>query len=836
MIRNIVRVASRMAGSGLPVFLAVLASATEGAAWPVLGTASVPDLQDAAALRRLTTEAGLPAMTIAQARALFQRSGMGMNELRRRLEDQGLDAGVADMFLPVSPVAGEAESRLLTAEVMETLVRVGLLVDDAETELSAPPERAAALAEEPEEIPTGIRDLGADLEVFGRQVFRGVRGSPVLSAPAGEDYVLGPGDRLFLLITGDVEQAHTLDVTREGTTFIPRAGNMVVTGLTLAEFETRLGARLRNIYSGVGRGPEARTRYSVSLGRVRTIQVHVVGAVHAPGSYVVSSMASLVDAMYRSGGPTLQGSFRHIRIVRGNEEIEVDLYPFLTSGRLEVNPRLREGDIVHVPWAGKQVAIRGMVRQPAIYEIRDGEGMADLVEFSGGLLPTARTEVATVDRVLPAHERSPMIDRVRLTIPLSRVLAGEDVFSVEAGDRFEIWRVNDDTRRLIFVQGAVGMPGNYSWSPGLTLGDVVELAGGVRPDALMTDVLVVRRDRAAGELLRRLHVNLTTDRDTPMAEHDRITVFSRAVLRQSDSVSIQGAVATPGKYVFVDGMTPGDLILEAGGFLATARPWEVEIARRRETDDQEYGAQSLSSPVRASVVATSRFAQARPTADSVQVEMELALQPEDVVYVRHRAGFGTLTTVTLEGQFVHTGEYVLSSTDETLSSVIARAGGLTSSRITDIRLERDEVVVAVDISEQGGTSDDVFLQDGDVIVAVPFRNTVRVVGAVEFPTEVTFRRGLSVPDVLSEAGGVHDDGDRDGLSVSYSDGSRATTRKVLGFLRFDPELLPGAQVFVPAREPEVGGGFDWAAFSSVMLALASTVATMILAINSGGGG
>ncbi len=840
MIRNIVRIDTRTAVLGLPVFLAVLASAAEGATGPVLETTPVPNLQDAAAFRRPTTQAGPPEMTIAEARALFQRSGMGMDELRRRLEVEGLDASVADMFLPASPAAGTAESRLLTAEVMETLVRVGLVVDDAETESTASPERAALPAEEPEEIPTGIRDLGADLDVFGRQVFRGVRGAPVLSAPAGEDYVLGPGDRLSLVITGDVELVHTLYVTREGTTFIPRAGNMVVSGLTLAEFETRLGGRLRDIYSGIGRDPEARTRYSVSLGRVRTIQVHVVGAVHAPGSYVVSSMASLVDAMYRSGGPILQGSFRHVRIVRGNEETEVDLYPFMTSGRLDVNPRLREGDIVHVPWAGKQVAVRGMIRQPAIYELREGEGIPELVEFAGGLLPTARTETASVDRVLPPHERSPLTERVKLILPLSSVLAGEDHFAVEAGDRIEILRVSDATRREFVVGGAVGAPGTYGWTPDLTMGDAIELAGGAEQEALLTDVLVVREDPSERAVLRRIRVDLTTDLHMPVAEDDRITVFSRVVLRQSDSVSIRGAVAAPGQYLFVDGMTPGDLVLEAGGFLASAMPWEVEVARRVETDDASDDAESIISGIRASVVETSRAAQFAPPADDAsRVVAEATLQAGDVVYVRRRAGFSPLATVVLEGQFMHTGEYAMVSPDETLSSVMARAGGVTSPLITDIRLERGDVVVAVDISglRQGRSrADDPVLQEGDVLIAEPYRSTVAVVGEIEFPTEVTFRPGLSVSDVISEAGGVRDSGDRDGLSVSYRDGSRATTSKFLGLFRSDPLLEPGARVFVPSRPEETGSGFDWAAFSSLMLAFASTVATMILAINSGGGG
>ena len=844
MIRSIVRTAVRAVGSSLPAVLAVLLSATEASARPgALGIASVLELQDAAALRRLAAQAGLPTMTMAQARDRFQRSGMSVDELRRRLEDEGLDAGLADSFLPAS-VGGDVGNEQITLEMMQALVRVGLLVGDEEVEtLGAPepPEPGTVPAEEPEAVPTGIRDLGADLEVFGSQVFRGARRSAVLAAPPGEEYVLGPGDRLFLYITGDVEQAHALEVTREGTAFIPRAGSMVVTGLTLAEFETRLGGRLRNIYSGIGRGPESRTRYSVSLGRVRTIRVHVVGAVHAPGSYVVSSVASLVDAMYDAGGPTLQGSFRNVRLMRGNEEIEVDLYPFLTNGRLDVNPRLREGDVVHVPWAHRQVAVRGMVRKPAIYEIREGEGLAALVDFAGGLLPTARTDLASVDRVLPPDERSPARDRVHLDAPLSSVLAGKEVFPVEAGDRILIWRVHDDVRRRVLVQGAVVAPGNYSWEPGLTVGSLIEMAGGLRPEALTSDVLVVRRDRSAGEVLRRMVVDLTMDRTLSLEEDDQVTIFSRAALREVDSVSIQGAVALPGRYLFVDGMTPGDLVLEAGGFLASAMPWRVEIARRLKSGSASYGAQSISSRIRASVVETSRAAQFSDLPvggeDSATGAMEVELEPDDIVYVRQRAGFGPLATVTLEGQFVQAGDYVLNSAEERLSVVVARAGGLTSPLVTDIQLHRGDVIVAVNVGgTRRGALDDPILQDGDRVVAVPFRNTIRVVGEVEFPTEVTFRAGLSVSDVLSEAGGVRSAGDRGALSVTYRDGSRETTRKILGLFRSDPVLFPGADVFVPTRVDLDDDSFDWAAFSSIMLALASTIATMILAINSGGGG
>lgn len=780
-------------------------------------------------------------MTMGQARALVRQSNLSPSALRRQALAQGVDPALLTELLGSSgaPLSSAlADNVLVSQELLDALVAAGLIVGVQETrDMADPPTETGDLADGAEEeaterVSAAVAELGADLEIFGSRVFRSARRDPVRTTPPGDTYVLGPGDRIFLHLTGDVEQAYSLVVTREGVVYLPRAGQVAASGLTLAEFEDRMEGRLRTVYSGVGRDAGSTTRFSVSLGRVRSIQIYVSGAVYSPGSHVVSSLASLVDAMYVANGPTPDGSYRHVRLVRGDEELEVDLYPYITTGRPGANPTLREGDVVHVPWVGGQVAIRGMIRNPGIYEMREGQGIEELIDFAGGLLPSARTDFAAVNRILPPEDRRPMTARVRLDAPLGRVLAGEESFLLQAGDRVEIRRVNDFVRREVLIQGAVAGEGMYEWEPGLTIMDMLDKAGGPNPDALLSEVLVARKDLTSGAVSR-LRVDLASE-DAPLAEEgDEITVFSKAILRSVDSVSVHGLVRVPGPYLFVDGMTAGDLILQAGGFVRGANPWMAEISRRLEGTG-DYSSETVFSPVRPSVARISRDAAlVAPPGDTIA---ELPLRPGDELFVRSRIGYDELASVVLQGEFHRNGMYVLQSRDERMTSLVMRAGGLRSPELNDIELRRGAVAVAVNYDQARrapGSLADPILQDGDTLIAPQAPSTVLIEGGVVFPTEVAYAPGLSVGDVLSSAGGAVHNADRDRLSVSYPDGSRATTHKSLWLFRSDPPLRAGARVFVPLREEEVGG-FDWGQASSVLLAVASTTATLIVAFNSGG--
>ncbi len=783
------------------------------------------DLQDRSAIEAQIQASG---MTIAQLQAMARQSGMSQAQIRQRLVTEGYDPALVDeLFLGVGAgleVGTTAPSPFASDRLVEALSALGLLSETNPRDQGAQP--AEAEMEETEDGAAGA----ARLRVFGSDVFGRGAMEPVHSGPAGADYVLGPGDALLVVLAGDVERVHRPIVTREGVVIMPRVGQMVVSGLSLAEFEDRLEQRLRAVYSDVGRDASARIRFSVSIGRLRTIQVHVVGAVTNPGSYLVSSVATLIDALYRAGGPTSRGSYRHVRLVRGNEVIEADLYPYITSGGPGSYPRLRGGDVVHVPWVGKQVTVRGQIRNPAVYELRDGESLADVLGFAGGLLPTGRSDLANVERILPLDVRGGLTDRVFMNAPLDSVLQGAASFPLEAGDDVEVLPIRERVLNLVSVSGAVSWAGAYELEPGMRLSDLLARAGGLTQDAHLSEIQIVRVD-VSDESRTMIRHDLSVDPAGPLlVGRDEVIVFSKAVLRSADSVSIEGHVRRPGRYPFVEGMTAGDMIMLAGGYTIGAVPWRVEISRLVKGETM-YETETVVSGVRPTVAG---FLSSGNSSGGLAA-VEVPLQSRDRVFVRGQTGYDVAGSVVfLSGQFVSPGTYVLETAEERLSSMIARAGGLTDVALQDIRIVREGATVAVDYGKavtMPGSIDDPIMRNGDEVIAPLQRNTVVVGGAVAFATEVTFRAGLSVPDMISEAGGFAEDAYRDGVSVSYPDGSRATTKKTLGLFRSYPRLRSGARIFVPTYH-SAAEGFDWSQAVATVLQLSTAVATLIIATNS----
>ncbi|UCC24254.1 MAG: SLBB domain-containing protein [Gemmatimonadales bacterium] len=686
------------------------------------------------------------------------------------------------------------------------------------------------LVAEPDTIP----------RVFGRNVFRRVSTTfdPILTGPVGENYRLGPGDQVLLALTGDVELAYTLDVTREGFILIPDVGQVFVNGITLEQLQDRLYERLGQVYSGVRRSGDASTRFDVSLGRLRTNQVRVVGSVVRPGAYQVSSVATVLEALYLAGGPTDDGSFRRVLLRRaGLEPVELDLYPFLTSGAMEGDPRLEEGDVVFVPPVGGQVTLRGMVRLPAIYELRDGEGLPAVVRYAGGLLPDAATERAQVLRIVPPADRAGGVDRVLLDAPLADVLAGSAVFELGGGDVIDVFPVMDRLRRQVSIAGAVWRPGQYQLRPGSTVGSLVQRAGGLTEDALAADVLVSRLDLRTGSRSA-LGVDLTSDPSGPLLqEFDEVQVFQVDALLVPDSVAVYGLVRNPGRYPLSRGITAGDLVLLAGGFQEGAAPWSAEVVR---LDVDEGSRQQLS---------TSRMVRLRDglpypdpeflptlpdTLEALPSEAAVPLQDRDEVFIRLLPGFVRSQRVSVEGEVVSPGPYQLNRRDERFSSLMARSGGLTNAAYSGgVRLIRDGVAVGIDYERalaEPGSSYDAVLAGGDRIVVPVLDNTVLVSGAVLFESRAVYRRGMSLDDFVAQAGGYAQNADRGRVSVEYANGSRAVVSKTLWLFRNTPDVEPGSRIFVPSKV-ETDGGFDWDSALTRILAVTSTVATVYIAVN-----
>ncbi len=343
---------------------------------------------------------------VEQLRDRLSRSGLTPDQVRSRLRAagypenmlddyvQGADTTVAAQFGPRTLDAvralgvlssDEADSLRLVDSVGATSDSLRAVLDSIKM-LRADSARADSLADSVAVL------RGAALKIFGVETFRRAttRFQPAQAGPVDQNYRLGPGDQLVLILTGDVERSHTLEVTREGFVVIPQVGQVYVANLTLGQLEDQLYGRLGRVYSGVRRGPNATTRFQLSIGRLRTVQIYVAGDVVRPGAYQMSSAGTVLTALYAAGGPTTNGTFRYVQIRRGRALVDsLDLYEYLLRGSNPTDIRLQSGDVVFVPVHGARATVTGRVLRPAIYELLPTETLQDAIASAGGLDPSA---------------------------------------------------------------------------------------------------------------------------------------------------------------------------------------------------------------------------------------------------------------------------------------------------------------------------------------------------------------------------------------------------------------------------------------------------------------
>ena len=363
-------------------------------------------------------------------------SGLTADQIRQRLAQLGYDPRTLDPYLNEG-----VENPPDPSESVLTAVRSLGILQVPEQALQQPGEPAATTpAVTPPALPQPSEEEREEgLRVFGLEVFSRstTQFQPVTTGPVPDDYVLGPGDELVLFLTGDVELSYTLPVTREGFIVIPQVGQVWVNGISLDQLRDQMYTHLGRAYSGVRRDHDATTQFQLTLGRLRTNQVFVTGEVAQPGSYLVSPVASILNALYLAGGPTASGSFRDVRIVRGGRTARsIDLYDYLLRGNNLDAIRLQPGDVLFVPVHSDHVSIRGEVTREAIYEMKPGETLYDLIEHAGGVTTPAHLRRARVTRILPPGERLiPGVDRVVIDADLADILDnGDNAPELEAGD------------------------------------------------------------------------------------------------------------------------------------------------------------------------------------------------------------------------------------------------------------------------------------------------------------------------------------------------------------------------------------------------------------------
>jgi protein involved in polysaccharide export with SLBB domain len=422
-------------------------------------------------------------------------------------------------------------------------------------------------------------DPNALLRQFGYDLFTRVPTTfaPVTDVPVGPDYVIGPGDNLNILLWGGVQESYQLEVNRNGAVALPRLGVVQVWGLTLDQVQRLLQQRFSEFYADF--------RLAVTLGKLRTILVYVVGEVRQPGAYTVSSLSTIINALFASGGPTKNGSLRRIQLVRQGRQIHtLDLYALLLQGNKSQDTALQSGDTILVPLIGPVAGVAGNVKRPAIYELDPGTTLQRLLELAGGVTALGYLQRVQVERPV-ANERKIVVD---VDLSTSRPKAAPtDLWKtrIADGDLVRIFAILTTLENAVELEGHTVRPGRYELKPGMRLRDVLPSYTVLLPEPYLEYGKIVRY---IGADLRRtvvpfnLGALLANDPVQNVALHpqDIVRVFARADFVDPPQVRISGLVHRPGFYPLTEGMRVGDLVFRAGNVLKFAYLERAEITRR----------------------------------------------------------------------------------------------------------------------------------------------------------------------------------------------------------------------------------------------------------------
>ncbi|MEO8031535.1 MAG: SLBB domain-containing protein, partial [Gemmatimonadota bacterium] len=642
-----------------------------------------------------------------------------------------------------------------------------------------------------------------------------------------------------------VEQTYPLQVTREGFIVIPSVGQLSVANLTMEQLRELLYTRLGKAYSGVRRGSGATTKFDVSITQLRTNQVYVVGDVSRPGSYQMASSGTVLSALYAAGGPTENGNFRRIDIRRGGKLIDsLDLYDYLLRGDNSHDIRLQTGDVVFVPPHGARVKIAGQIIRPAIYELKTGESLADLIAAAGGFTAEALQRRVQIHRVLPPDRRSAGgRDRVVLDLPSDQFAAGgSPAFAMAAGDSVQVFAVADRQRQSVLVLGDVWIPGVLGFTPGLKLAEAIRLAGGPKPDVYLGSILVSRlRSDSSRIQLRSSFADSTgavTD-DLALQDDDEIEVFGRTSFRPTRWIAVTGAILNAGQVPYREGMTLRDAVLLAGGLTEDALINEVEIARL--PADRTGG--RLAVTLRVPMDSTYLVDRGRDGAYSgppgigapASGARETVLQPYDNVLIFRQPDWELQRIVSLTGQVLYPGRYALVSKSDRITDLLNRAGGLTPNAYPDaIRFFRtaDRTGrVGVDLPrvlKDSTFRDNLILIGGDSITIPEFDPIVYVSGAVNAPVAVSYVPGKDIDFYVQAAGGYTLHGDKSRAYTTQPSGKVQSVRRKFFLPDYRPKPRAGAKVFVPEKLPE-DKSVVLATVGSITQIMASLVAIVVLA-------
>jgi polysaccharide biosynthesis/export protein len=681
--------------------------------------------------------------------------------------------------------------------------------------------------------------LDSGLVIFGLETFRSpdiTLYEPTTAGSADPSYRVAPGDQLILVMSGDVEDTRELLVNREGWVLGPRNTGMVqVSGLTLEEVNRVFRQKIRQVQESIDRGS---LKLNLTLGKVHTNQVFVVGEVINPGSKRISGFGTVMHALYTASGPTDNGTLRNVKVIRGGKVIDtLDVYDILLKGASSHDIRLQNGDHVMVGFHGPHVRVVGEVNRPMTYELKPGETLADAVKFAAGFTPTASLTRIQLDRILPPTARTSGRERTTVDIEDPSLAKGEvPVYTMEPGDVVHVFPISSRIRGRITLIGNVWNPGPQGLREGMTIADAIQKAGGLKPDAYENRLLVSRLRPDSTRVQMHAELDGRTGKvkgDFLLQEDDEIEIFSNAVFRVPRYVTITGAVKNKGFHApYREGMTLRDVVLQAGGLEESADLTVAEVARMPQTREGGKTAETERVPLDSSYL-FERSPDGRyfgpPGLPARQGGTpEIVLKPYDNILILHQPDWELQQQVYIGGEVKYPGPYTLLTRTDKLSDLIDRAGGLTKEgyaggmqfiRVKGFNAPTPVPVDLPSVMKDRSIRENLVLADGDSIVIPKNIGVVRVEGYVNTTLAVPYVKGANLDYYIRAAGGATNEGDRKGAFVRQPNGKVDAKSRTLFFITRNPEPKPGAVVVVPKEDTP----FAWGPFIGSTLQIVASL-------------
>ena len=687
-------------------------------------------------------------------------------------------------------------------------------------------------------------DEGQDGQVSARQIYghkvfnsRALTFEPSENIATPQNYRLGPGDEVIIDIWGTSEDHLRQTISPEGSIMISQIGPVYLNGMTINDANKHIKNAFSKKYAGM---EDAETDIQVTLGQVRTIQVDILGEVATPGTFRMSPFASVFHALYRAGGINDIGSLRNIQVLRNGKKVAgVDIYEYLFDGKTNGNIRLQEGDVIIVPPYDQLVSIDGNVKRPMYYEIKPDETIKSLLEYSGGFTGDAYEGMVRLARQSGTENELYNIERGEFAS-----------YRLQDGDIITVGTILDRYANRVELKGAVYRPGMFAIGKDInTVRDLVKKADGVTDDAYTDRVLLYREGPDLELQIMALDLKDILEgraKDVTLKRNDVLVISSIHELEERGALSIGGQVARPGSYPFAANTTLEDLIFQAGGLLEGASTARVDISRRIVDPTSTQQTQQISEIYTVSI----------ENGLALNSGKGFKLMPYDHVEVRKSPGYNAQESVSVRGEVLFDGSYVLQKRNERLTDIIKRAGGILDEayikgayltrRLSEDELASRREVLRLAMANSGpgmgdsialskinvsptynvginlekaiqnpGSHYDVVLQPGDALFIPEQQSTVKIAGDVMFPNTVVYEPGKKLSYYIDQAGGYGQRARKNKAFIVYLNGTVAKAKR-------GTPIEPGCQIIVPSK-PDTSNT-DWTKILTLATSFSSVAA------------